>query len=220
MKTVIFQGYLKKLYPEGIKLHADSAEQAIALLGNYPGFRVQDDVKHRVYLPKFPTVESIRQRTDSEVIEVCPLESNSVPDTLEFSGAGGGERGSWVQIVIGAVLIVASFYAGPFQQILFTAGVSLMLGGVVQLLMPQPKKGEDSNDPRSNYLAANKNTVAIGTTIPIAFGRRKIYGHLVSYNVTATNLNEKTLVVTNRTGHAAGDVNGVSYTGKWDYENP
>lgn len=211
MKTLVFRGYLNKLYPEGIQVEADSAYEAVSLLSNFPGFRPDDGVIHRVVLPGFRTLDAAKTRTDSEVIEVVPLDMVD-----EESFAGAGKNGGWIQIIIGAVLMYFSYGTVGYEMV-FSAGLALALGGVLSLLMPAPKKADgNGNDPKSNYLAANKNTVAIGTVIPLGFGRRKVYGHLLSFNVTATNLNAAApnAEENTATGTALGN-NTVYYRGDW-----
>lgn len=182
MKTVIFDDpELLALYPEGIQVHADSAAECMQAIQQYPGLRPQDRGLMEVYLPGFQSRDAIYAPTDEAVIEVRSV----------VSGAGG-KNGSFVQIVIGIILIVASIYFPPlaaYSAQIFAVGVSLTLGGVVGLLMPQPD-AEDasvSGNERSNYLPANQNTVKAGTRIPLLYGRCKAYGHILSFNITAGN---------------------------------
>lgn len=182
MKLIRFHGELKLLYPEGIQVEGASAAECISALQNFPGFRESDGVTHQVFLPDFQSRDAIYDRTDREIIEVHPM--------IE---GGGGKWGAYLQIIIGVVLIATGWGAGAGTQILgmnistlTLTGALMVLGGVTALLMPQPKldtKGKEDN--RSNYLNANKNTVKIGTRIPLLFGRRKWYGHYLSFNVTA-----------------------------------
>jgi predicted phage tail protein len=59
-----------------------------------------------------------------------------------------------------------------------------LLGGLAQLLAPQPE--DDKDELRNRYLGAPRNTVAIGTRIAIPYGRRKIFGHYLSFDINAT----------------------------------
>ena len=46
---------------------------------------------------------------------------------------------------------------------------------------------ETSKDPESSrYLGSTKNSVKIGTRVSICFGRNKVPGHFVSFNVDST----------------------------------
>lgn len=182
MKLVRFHGHLKDLYPEGIRVEGDSAAECIAGLQLHPGFRHDDGVIHQVFLPDFQSRDAIYDKTSREIIEMHPV--------LE---GGGGKNGSIIQIIIGVVLIATGYGApagagmlGMSGGTMMMAGALMVLGGVTALLMPQPKldtKGTENN--RSNYLSANKNTVKIGTRIPLIFGKRRWYGHYLSFNVSA-----------------------------------
>lgn len=218
MKTIVFQGYLKALYPDGIQVEANSAYEAVGLLSNYEGFRPEDGVIHKVFLPKFQSPDAAKAKTEEKFIEIVPIEH---VDSEVFSGSGKN-GGAWIQIIVGAVLVYFGVTAGYGAQMI-AAGMAMSLGGILQLLMPAPNKSlGNTNDPKSNYLSANKNTVAIGTTIPMGFGRRKLYGHFLSFNVTATNLNAN--APNAEIGTATGAANGstpIEYNGDWiQYDSP
>ena len=181
-KLIVFEGYLEERYPEGIRIEAGSAAEAISALENFPGFEI-DGPKHYVSLPDFQSYDSLYLSTELEVIKVVPV--------LE----GGGGKPGIMQVIIGAVIVGAAILTGnPFiangaltlTGQVATAGLMMALGGVMQMLMPQPHVG--GTDPSSHYIPANKNKVAVGTPIPMLFGTRRIWGHILGYNVTATNL--------------------------------
>ena len=56
----------------------------------------------------------------------------------------------------------------------------MVAGGLIQMLTPQPK---DDAESRTKYLGAPKNTVAIGTYIPILFGKHRAYGQFLSFEL-------------------------------------
>jgi hypothetical protein len=65
----------------------------------------------------------------------------------------------------------------------------MMIGGLVQMLMPQPKLDSEAEDgPKSHYLSQVQNTVAIGTPIPVLYGEHRIGGHILSMNINSTSL--------------------------------
>lgn len=213
MKTVIFQGYLNKLYPEGIKLDAKSPHEALTLLENYPGFRVEDNVQHRVSLPKFFSRDSFYAETDDEIIEVVPLTEKEIEVVDNFQGAGGG--GGFLQVVIGTIIATVGFITGQAWAV--KLGIGIALGGLLQMLMPQPELDKSDKEPRSNYLPANRNTQKIGTPVPLLFGRRKVFGHYLAYNITASNLPPPVDTETPANADSGGaDSNGdITYTNSW-----
>jgi predicted phage tail protein len=184
MKTVMFLGPLREKFPNGIQVAGESAADCIALLQNYPEFSPGQELI-RVRLPGFQSRDALYQATDKEVIE---LEQIDAPED-QFAGAGQKVMGV-IQIVIGIIMIYASWGTASAQgYAMMAAGFGMVLGGIMALMMKAPEKPKNETENKSNYLAANKNTVKIGTTIPYLFGRRKVWGHLLSFNVTATNLN-------------------------------
>lgn len=135
---------------------------------------------------------------DSEAALNCPLTSPELHIVPDFSG-GGGNSGGFLKIVIGVVLvavaIVATIYTGGAASPLvamaisgaFSAGASLILGGILSLMSPAPKSLSPNQNGPSAYLGAPKNTTAIGTPIPICFGRYQMYGQFISFDIEAND---------------------------------
>ena len=131
---------------------------------------------------------------DSDASIVSPIRTHELHVVPDFSGGGG-----FAKILIGIVVIVvavvlsvvtfggASPLLAPASAFAIgTFGASLILGGILDLISPAPKT-DNSQDPNavSRYLGAPKNTVAIGTRIPVGYGRFQVYGQYLSYNVEA-----------------------------------
>lgn len=176
MKKIVFDGHLRDMYPEGICVEGDSPAECLSALANFPGFREEDGVRHDVILPDYLSRDALYARTDREVIRVSSI----------VAGAGG-KLGQFLQIAIGVLLVVVGTITGIPQ--LVSLGVMMILQGVVGLLMPQPEiQKAGGTEEKSSYLSGTKNTVRIGTRIPLIYGRRKVFGHYLSFNVTATNM--------------------------------
>ncbi|NIK62577.1 tail assembly protein [Xanthomonas cannabis] len=87
----------------------------------------------------------------------------------------GSKRGGVLQTIIGAVLIVAGALLlwTPFGVPLISAGVSMVIGGVVQMLSPTQKGlgTQDSPDNRPSYAFNGPvNMQAQGNPVPVAYG--------------------------------------------------
>lgn len=115
----------------------------------------------------------------------------------------GSKRNGMLQIIIGAVALVAAFFtaggtlalwgaamtAGTASaaSILTGIGISMMLGGVVQLLTPQPKFNvgtSSSTENKPNYgFGGPINTNAIGYPVPILLGEREIGGAVINAGI-------------------------------------
>lgn len=187
MKILIrLEGKLKKLYPEGVEVFARTGREALGMLSRFPGFRAEDGVKYFVRVDPLHYYHDLDNPLSSDVLTVTPV----------HGGAGGG---SARQIVIGALLIgfaliapgitiegVALLAEGSvLPSLAFNLGVSLVLGGILQHMSKAPKADPVSGDKRSRFLGSTQNTVASGTRIPLAYGRVKLGGHFLSFDVDA-----------------------------------
>lgn len=96
----------------------------------------------------------------------------------------GSKRGGILQTIVGAALIVASFFGAPTMQI----GIALVAGGVIQMLSPQAKGLSQSAAPEnlpSYAFGSAKNTTASGNPVPICIGDRRWGGAIISASVYA-----------------------------------
>lgn len=93
----------------------------------------------------------------------------------------GAKSGGIFQVVLGAVAIAAAFWTGGASMAawgalstgLFTAGASMILGGVAQMLTPQPKAPSmhsADNGKQNTYFSSLDNMVAQGNPLPVAYG--------------------------------------------------
>ncbi|EBB0383768.1 tail assembly protein [Salmonella enterica] len=97
----------------------------------------------------------------------------------------GAKNGIW-QVVAGAALIGASFIPGlnaVAAAVLFSAGTSMALGGVAQMLTPVPKTptvGQADNGKQNTYFSSLENMVAQGNPVPVLYGEMKIGSRVIS----------------------------------------
>lgn len=100
----------------------------------------------------------------------------------------GSKRAGLLQTVIGAVLIVASFFAGPAGPGLMATGIGLTAGGVIQMLSPQAGGLKTSAAPENTpgyAFGSAKNTTASGNPVPLCYGRRRWGGAIISAAIYA-----------------------------------
>ncbi|MDA3322484.1 tail assembly protein [Acinetobacter baumannii] len=116
------------------------------------------------------------------------LDMNTEADTIHIvprvMGAGGNN--GILQLVLGAILIAASFIPGigqAAQVALIGVGAGMAMGGVASMLMPKIDNTQDQNQDGNR---ANKGfggavtTVAQGNPVPILYGQREIGGFIIS----------------------------------------
>lgn len=183
MKRIILHGHLKKLYDKPIEVEAHSVAEAIKVLQYIPELKPKNGQPWPVTIQGVESDIALFSNTDVEEIHVYPRRG------------GGGGRSGLLQIIIGITLIAIAIIAptaalavlgkvGITQGMLALTGAMMVLGGIMQMLMPVPDKDSES----SLYLGASVNTVRIGTPIPVLYGTRKVGGQFLSFDVDAKDI--------------------------------
>lgn len=199
-KKIFFHGSIKHLLPEPVEIDADSPLEAMrGLVQRFPHLKKFEhfDDRSLVQIVGFEGRQQLTMATDVEELHVVPA----------MLGSGGG-GGGFMKIAIGAVLIAAaviafpslpwagSIFAGALNStlgsIMINLGASLIFGGLLSFLSPAPPRDTGLSaaaDPEaSKYLGIGRNTVRIGTRIPIPYGTNRIYGHYLSMDIQAKDV--------------------------------
>jgi predicted phage tail protein len=179
MRTVRIYGQLAEFVGQSTFEVAISttAEAVRFLVANFPA--IEAHMAQQRYQVRAGSMEIIEENLhhpvgSGETIEIVPV----------IAGAGPVGR-----IILGAVLIVASFFipgAALFgiglAPIALGIGASLVLGGVAQLLTPTPQTNLDATkDPRtieSFSFSSIQNVSRQGLPVPIGYGET-IVGSIV-----------------------------------------
>ena len=205
MKVVKVYGALKKYLGQGrFEFEVSTPAEALkAMLVNFPGLEKwlldseKDGVGYRVRVGK--------EKIGDENITDLALpwsERDTFSITPVLMGAG---RGGWGQILLGAALIGASFLIPGSWAIGATAtsaglgvastvgsiGFAMVLGGVSQLLSPTPNydlKQRTANNIQNYSFSGIVNTSAVGTPVPIAYGRVFIGSAVISSGLDVDQL--------------------------------
>lgn len=119
-----------------------------------------------------------------------------------------GAKSGLGQLLAGVAIVVASFYTGGLATAAFGAsaataaaigtatfsfGMSMALGGVMQLLSPQPKglqTRQDVDNKASYAFGGPVNTTAQGTALGVLWGEREIGGAIISAGIVTEDLHE------------------------------
>lgn len=181
LRRVVLHGHFKDHDDKPIWVTGDTVAEILEIISpQLPCFKPDPEHgRQRVAVGGVTTYDDIyRDLGDQIEIHIAP----------QFNG--GKDTGAFTQILIGAVLIGVSFVPGiagtPAQKMLIQMGAMAILGGLSQLLAPQPEADQNS-ELTSRYLGSPKNTTAIGTRIPILYGKHKVFGHVLTFDINAYN---------------------------------
>jgi predicted phage tail protein len=216
MKVVKVYGALRKYLGQcRFQFEADTPAQAIkALCVNFPGLdkwlldSEQDGVSYRVSIGKGKITEDdlsplVMPWSEREVFSITPviagaggvgkilagiglvafaiLTAGAGAPVLGIAGAGGGIFGSAFTLGIAAANAIAGI------------GVSLVLGGVAQLISPQQtysstERGKDAARFESFTFSGITNTAQQGLPVPICYGRTYIGSAVISSGLDVDQL--------------------------------
>lgn len=171
---VVFKSILGKLCPEEYSVEAKTPSEAIRAVTNQLKDKLikPNGLRWVCRVKGYETVDSLKSACEEgTILEIYP----------DFRASG---LFSWVKIAVGVVFVVAGIFFG--QSWAVSLGASLILSGIADLLAPGASNGKEED--ASRYFGHRQNTTLIGTRIPIAYGRNKIYGHILSLNTQASNV--------------------------------
>lgn len=119
-----------------------------------------------------------------------------------------------VRFVIGAALVATSIiFPSPYSPHIFTTGVSLMLGSVVEWLTPMPKKDNVASDKRSWTINGPTDTADQGSPVPVIYGEVLTGAYVVSAGISASDIN--TVNNDAPSVNISGESHVVFRTGAW-----
>ncbi len=103
----------------------------------------------------------------------------------------GSKKAGVFQTILGAVLVVTGVVLSftplaATSPYLISAGVSMVAGGVIQMLSPQPSglaSKQDADNRASYAFGGVTNTAAQGYPVPLLYGRRRIGGAIISAGI-------------------------------------
>ncbi|GBU16864.1 MULTISPECIES: hypothetical protein [Methylobacterium] len=177
LRRIHLHGALKSIHPGILEIHAATPAEALkAISRQIPGFGGNAITGPlRVKVAGLETVEEL-------------ISPGGPQDLHIFPQLNGGKNGGFFQIIIGAVLVAASFVTGPvLGPILLKLGILMVLGGILQMFNTPKRDNKDAPEKKNHYLGAPKNTVEIGTRIPILCGQDRVGGHYLSFQIDAVD---------------------------------
>lgn len=193
MVNVRFYGSLRQ-FGTSFKLEAENTAEIIrALTSQIP--------KLREFIQKgYFTVRIAKEYIDNRYLEKGLFYKLKEGMTVHFTPVlKGSKRGGVFGVILGATLMVASIFvpgAGLFGGLItkgavFGMGAALALGGVAQLLTPQPQMPaiNEKEKKQSTSFSNLSNMAAQGRMVPLAYGRIRCGSLVISQGVQTLDVN-------------------------------
>lgn len=179
IRSVVLHGPFAAYHDGPIQMGGDTVAEIVeAVTRQIKGFAPHPVTgKARIKVEGFDTYESLFETLGEDVEEI-----HIVPQFI-----GGKNSNALMQIGLGLALVGLGFALGPaayWGSMAIKAGALMVLGGLAQILAPAPEADKETTS-KNQYLGAPKNTVAIGTRIPILYGEDRVYGHYISFDINA-----------------------------------
>ncbi len=186
LRTVRFYGHLGRKFGRSFQLAVSSPAEAIAALGaQLPG------LQQYLYQSKSKGVEYavFVGETNITADELAHPSANS---TIKFAPVlvGAGGKNGVLQTIVGGLLVIAGavltvYGFGNIGVPMTKFGWSMVIGGIAQMLAPQPKGGpDDKADDRASYVFSGPvNTLAQGNPVPVGYGRMYVGSAVVSAGI-------------------------------------
>jgi predicted phage tail protein len=191
-KKITLLGELGKKFGRTHYFDVKTTSEAIrALCANFKGFRKhlidsdKNNVGYKILFKKGPLMDE-KECFDpigaKDEIKILPV----------IAGADSGTGkiiGGVLLIAIGAVLTFTPLAAA--SPYIIAAGVSLTLGGIVQLLTPLPKapKPPERQEDKAGYIFNGAvNTTVQGFPVPVGYGRLIVGSAIISAGITVEDI--------------------------------
>ena len=188
LRTVRLYGKLGTKFGRIHRLAVSTAAEAIrALCAIKPGFERElmtsrdRGITYAVFLGK----KNLKQE---QLIEDAEERDIRIAPILQGAGLEG-----IFQVIFGIVLIIVSIYCPPLAAIateLMQMGAFMIVGGIVQMLAPQPKGLSARNSPNngaSYTFNGPVNTTAQGEPVPLGYGRMIVGSAVISAGIYSAN---------------------------------
>ncbi|BEN01129.1 tail assembly protein [Serratia marcescens] len=195
VRTIELRGILGKKFTREFKYRARDVPHAIrALKGLIPGFEKfmleskQKGFTFAIFVgDKNISEDQLAMTKGSDNIRIIPV-------------IIGSKRGGMFQTILGAAIIAAAVYfsggtaaaafssAGVLNGGLAMIGASMMLGGVIQMLSPQPgglSVSQGADNKPSYAFGGPVNSTAQGNPVGVLYGSREIGGAIISAGIYA-----------------------------------
>lgn len=197
LKTLTLKGQAAKKFGKTHQFHVEDFPEMIrAMCSQVKGFKTYLATAHHngIHFAFFAGKENLSLEEFGHTKTANEFTMRPVPRGAKNSGL--------TQVLIGAAIIGVSLAipaagiaaigmsaaaAATTSTALMGLGISMSLGGVVQMLTPQARYtagASSSADNKPNYAFGSPvNTVAMGYPVPVLYGEREIGGAIISAGI-------------------------------------
>jgi len=174
---------------------ATAGEAVRALCANFPGFEQALSAAGATYRVTIGD----RELTEAEQIN----DPSGTREVIRIVPVVAGGKSKWLGVLLGVALVAAAFFTGGATlgaagitfsgltgQIAFSIGASLVIGGVAQMLAPQPKyaAGSDAEQKPSYVFNGPVNMSQQGMPVPIGYGRMIVGSAVLSQGIYTVDI--------------------------------
>jgi predicted phage tail protein len=183
LKKIYLHGYLGRMFGKEWILDVDSVKEAIEAIN------VNTKGKLRNYLSgKGRLKEYVVRLGNYYVSDLKEIDSKCGDNTDIHIIPFIKGRSAVLRIVIGVVLVIIGIvllvYGQAYGAKFIMAGVSMIVGGIVQMLTPIPNWNYISGDSSQSFFFENGGLLASqGTSVPVVYGRMAINPIPVSVSI-------------------------------------
>lgn len=197
LRTIHLHGALGKKYGRKHQFDVSTPAEAIrAINANYPGFA--DEIlelgrQGYAYRVVHGKRGKIGLNGPEELLDPASGDIRIIPEVM------GAKKGGLGQLILGIAMIATVYFTGgatagmwgtqiagtTVGKIVMNIGLSLALGGVVQLLSPTPKASAADEDKRNpSYIFDGAiNTMAQGHPVPVGYGEMIVGSAVISAGI-------------------------------------
>lgn len=202
LTKVRLDGVMGKKFGKDWELDVSSPAEALRLIdANSPGLKhwiVAKREKYSAYKVVCVYDTGVEEALSDETFMAQRANLVSIRFTPVVTGAGG----SFAKIIVGALLIGAALFnplafyggtallTGSLGTAALAIGTSLVIGGVVELLSPRPKKAASASGDESTsyYFDGAVNTERQGSPVPLIYGRVLVGSHPISASISVDEI--------------------------------
>ena len=201
LKTLTLKGQAAKRFGRTHSFHVTDLNEMIrAMCSQVKGFKTYLATAHHdgIHFAFFADKTNVGLEGFDLTTSVTDFTMRPIPRGAKHSGL--------TQVLIGAAVLTAAYFTGGaalaavglpeaaatgVTTALTGLGISMALGGVVQMLTPQASYtagSSSSADNKPNYAFGSPvNTVAMGYPVPVLYGEREIGGAIISAGIFSSD---------------------------------